>query len=195
MAGRSGSVTVQSGSKSVTVTVSPSGQKCIITSAYQSSVFSHVWFFHQKNTKYKSLSAKIKSYNKTVDVSNLNPNDSAIIYNNGTHNYTTVTDLIYPGSDTIPDGQKIASEGGMNVLGLVVFSIVFGIVLGRMGDRGTPLKALFETLNEVVMKMVTLVMWYVTDKFHEIQFLTSSIKVIVFRENYQLHCKNANACI
>lgn len=56
------------------------------------------------------------------------------------------------------------------MLGLVVFSIVFGIVLGRMGDRGTPLKALFETLNEVVMKMVTLVMWYVTDKFHEIQF-------------------------
>ena len=83
----------------------------------------------------------------------------------------------------------------MDVLGLVVFSIVFGIVLGRMGDRGTPLKALFETLNEVVMRMVTLVMWYVTDKFHEIQFLTSSIEVIVFRENYQLHCKNANACI
>ena len=49
----------------------------------------------------------------------------------------------------------------MNVLGLVVFSIVFGIVLGRMGDKGTPLKAFFETLNEVVMKMVTLVMWYV----------------------------------
>ena len=68
------------------------------------------------------------------------------------------------------------------MLGLVVFSIVFGIVLGRMGDRGRPLKALFETLNEVVMKMVTLVMWYVADKFHEIQFLTSSIKVIVFRE-------------
>lgn len=49
----------------------------------------------------------------------------------------------------------------MNVLGLVVFSIVFGIVLGRMGDKGTPVKAFFETLNEVVMKMVTLVMWYV----------------------------------
>ena len=47
------------------------------------------------------------------------------------------------------------------MLGLVVFSIVFGIVLGRMGDKGTPVKAFFETLNEVVMKMVTLVMWYV----------------------------------
>lgn len=47
------------------------------------------------------------------------------------------------------------------MLGLVVFSIVFGIVLGRMGEKGLPLKAFFETLNEVVMKMVTLVMWYV----------------------------------
>ena len=75
------------------------------------------------------------------------------------------------------------------MLGLVVFSIVFGIVLGRMGDRGTPLKALFETLNEVVMKMVAIVMWYVTDKFHEIQFLISSIKVIVFLENYSFIVK------
>jgi len=29
-----------------------------------------------------------------------------------------------------------------------------------MGEKGTPLKAFFETLNEVVMKMVSLVMWY-----------------------------------
>ena len=85
------------------------------------------------------------------------------MYNNGTHNYTTVTHLIYPASETIPAGQKIASEGAINVLGLVVFSIVFGIVLGRMGDKGAPLKGFFETLNEVVMKMVTLVMWYVKD--------------------------------
>ena len=94
-------------------------------------------------------------------MSTLHPNDTITVYNNGTHNYTTISTLIYPASDTIPDGQYIASEGGMNVLGLVVFSIVFGIVLGRMGDKGTPLKAFFETLNEVVMKMVTLVMWYV----------------------------------
>ncbi|KAL9964518.1 hypothetical protein ACROYT_G028172 [Oculina patagonica] len=116
--------------------------------------------FRQKNTKYKSVPAKIESYNKTVNVSALHPNGTTKVYNNGTHDYVTVTKEIYPGSDTIPDGQYIASEGGMNVLGLVVFSIVFGIVLGRMGDKGLPLKAFFETLNEVVMKMVTLVMWY-----------------------------------
>ena len=81
------------------------------------------------------------------------------MYNNGTHNYTTITSVVYAASKTVPDGQQIAGEGGMNVLGLVMFSIVFGIVLGRMGDKGTPLKAFFETLNEVVMNMVSLVMW------------------------------------
>lgn len=83
------------------------------------------------------------------------------MYNNGTHNYTTITNVIYAASQTIPAGQQIGSEGRMNVLGLVVFSVVFGIVLGRIGDKGKPLKAFFEALNEVVMKMVSLVMWYV----------------------------------
>ena len=96
-----------------------------------------------------------------LTTANMDPCDSIPVYNNGTHNYTTITTVIYPASDTIPDGQLIANEGGMNVLGLVVFSIVFGIVLSRMGEKGAPLKAFFETLNEVVMKMVTLVMWYV----------------------------------
>lgn len=85
------------------------------------------------------------------------------MYSNGTHNYTTITRVLYAGSETIPAGQQTAADGGMNVLGLVVFSIVFGVVLGRMGEKGTPVKAFIETLNEVVMKMVTLVMWYVRD--------------------------------
>ena len=109
------------------------------------------------------------SYNKTIDVSTLGPNDSLIVYNNGTHNYTTITSVIYTGSKTIPAGQQIGAEGGMNVLGLVMFSIVFGIVLGRMGDKGNPLKAFFETLNEVVMRMVSLVMWYVFSNFISIE--------------------------
>lgn len=91
----------------------------------------------------------------------MSQNAKMIVYNNGTHNYTTITNVIYAASQTIPVGQQIGSEGGMNVLGLVVFSVVFGIVLGRIGDKGKPLKAFFEALNEVVMKMVSLVMWYV----------------------------------
>jgi len=40
-----------------------------------------------------------------------------------------------------------------------VFSIVFGIVLGRVKERGIPVKKFFESLNEIVMEMIGLVMW------------------------------------
>ena len=152
-------------SQSISHSASPSDFQPISQSKlFDSPTITLRVIFHQKNTKYKSISAKIESYNKTIDVSTLDPSDNITVYNNGTHNYTTITKVIYPASDTIPNGQRIANEGGMNVLGLVMFSIVFGIVLGRMGEKGLPLKAFFETLNEVVMKMVALVMWYV-DQF------------------------------
>ena len=67
-------------------------------------------------------------------------------------------EVITPGSDMVPAGLEIAARN-MNVLGLVVFSIVFGIVLGRVGERGLPVKAFFESLNEIIMELVGIVMW------------------------------------
>ena len=58
----------------------------------------------------------------------------------------------------VPAGLEIAARN-MNVLGLVMFSIVFGIVLGRVGERGLPVKLFFESLNEIIMEMISLVMW------------------------------------
>ena len=77
---------------------------------------------------------------------------------NGTINFTMAKEELVPGSETVPAGLEIAARS-MNVLGLVVFSIVFGIVLGRVGERGLPVKAFFESLNEIIMEMVGLVMW------------------------------------
>ena len=57
----------------------------------------------------------------------------------------------------MPAGTRIIP--GTNVLGLIVFCIVFGAVLGRMDERGTPLRAFFDCLNEVVMSMVNIVNW------------------------------------
>ena len=100
-------------------------------------------FFFQYKTKYTTAPDKIV-YNKPV---------------NGTRgNYTKVKEII-EGSKTVPNGREVDPKGSINVLGIVVFSIVFGIVLGRTGERGMPLKAFFEALNEVIMKMVALVMW------------------------------------
>lgn len=97
-------------------------------------------------------------YNKTIDIKKLSPNTTMKIFTNGTHNFTTMEEELAPGSDLVPAGLEIAARN-MNVLGLVVFSIVFGIVLGRVGERGLPVKAFFESLNEIIMEMISLVMW------------------------------------
>ena len=78
---------------------------------------------------------------------------------NATFNITTVSKEIYPSSNTIPIGVGTNPSGGMNILGLAVFSVVFGIVLGRMGAKANPLKKFFSALNDAVMILVTLIMW------------------------------------
>ena len=47
----------------------------------------------------------------------------------------------------------------MNVLGIIVFSVLFAVVLSRMGTEGQRIVGVISTLNEVIMKLVTLVMW------------------------------------
>jgi len=73
------------------------------------------------------------------------------------HNITlqnqSVVTLI--GSD--PQGSMAA---GSNILGLVVFSVLLGVVLSRMGEEGAPLVRLFRSLNGAVMRIVSLFMWY-----------------------------------
>uniref|UniRef100_A0A3B3RCZ1 Amino acid transporter n=1 Tax=Paramormyrops kingsleyae TaxID=1676925 RepID=A0A3B3RCZ1_9TELE len=49
---------------------------------------------------------------------------------------------------------------GINVLGLIVFCVVFGLVIRQMGDRGHILVEFFDALNEATMKMVEIIMWY-----------------------------------
>ena len=45
-----------------------------------------------------------------------------------------------------------------NFLGIIVFSIAVGLILGKMGSNA--MVEFTTTLNEVVMKLVILVMWY-----------------------------------
>ncbi|KAK4468442.1 hypothetical protein MN116_007648 [Schistosoma mekongi] len=47
-----------------------------------------------------------------------------------------------------------------NVLGLVSFSIIFGIILGQMGDKAVLMVQFFSILNEVIMRMVQVIMFY-----------------------------------
>ncbi|XP_057657319.1 excitatory amino acid transporter 3 [Diorhabda carinulata] len=50
-------------------------------------------------------------------------------------------------------------EPTTNVLGLVVFSITFGIALGKMGDRAKILLDFFSVLSETMMTITSWVIW------------------------------------
>ncbi|KAM6471791.1 excitatory amino acid transporter 1 [Liasis olivaceus] len=52
------------------------------------------------------------------------------------------------------------SVNGVNALGLVVFSISFGLVIGNMKEQGRALRDFFDSLNEAIMRLVALIMWY-----------------------------------
>ncbi|XP_022128592.2 excitatory amino acid transporter 3 [Pieris rapae] len=76
------------------------------------------------------------------------------------------TKLTYDVNDTRAiKGQletyKIESyyQKGSNVLGLVAFSIVLGITLGKMGEKSRPLQNFFHTLSEAMMIITGWVIW------------------------------------
>uniref|UniRef100_A0A673T642 Amino acid transporter n=1 Tax=Suricata suricatta TaxID=37032 RepID=A0A673T642_SURSU len=52
------------------------------------------------------------------------------------------------------------SVNGINALGLVVFSMCFGFVIGNMKEQGQALRDFFDSLNEAIMRLVAVIMWY-----------------------------------
>ncbi|XP_072549703.1 solute carrier family 1 member 9 [Salminus brasiliensis] len=56
--------------------------------------------------------------------------------------------------------KKLEFKWGMNVLGLIGFFITFGICMGKMGEKGKLMTDFFNILNEIIMKMVSMIMWY-----------------------------------
>uniref|UniRef100_A0A8C0HCG0 Amino acid transporter n=1 Tax=Chelonoidis abingdonii TaxID=106734 RepID=A0A8C0HCG0_CHEAB len=63
------------------------------------------------------------------------------------------------------EAQLIIKKGlefkdGMNVLGLIGFFIAFGVAMGKMGEQAKMMVDFFSILNEIVMKLVTMIMWY-----------------------------------
>ncbi|XP_036385292.1 neutral amino acid transporter A-like [Megalops cyprinoides] len=50
---------------------------------------------------------------------------------------------------------------GMNILGLVLFAMVFGVALRKLGTEGELLIQFFNAFNEATMVLVSWIMWYV----------------------------------
>lgn len=53
------------------------------------------------------------------------------------------------------------SSAGVNALGLVVFSMCFGLVIGNMKEQGQALRDFFDCLNEAIMRLVAIIIWSV----------------------------------
>jgi len=74
---------------------------------------------------------------------------------NGTTTTTTTLEEVVV--DYVLKGTYVS---GMNVLGLICFSLVFGVIIGNMGEQGENLVSFFSSLNEAIMRIVTVIIWY-----------------------------------
>uniref|UniRef100_A0A1A8QLK4 Amino acid transporter n=1 Tax=Nothobranchius rachovii TaxID=451742 RepID=A0A1A8QLK4_9TELE len=102
-------------------------------------------------------------YKKTVHTRNitltLNLTDSLnITESNLSGNISRVLQTIQEMvEETVPVS---GSSGGVNALGLVVFSMCFGLVIGNMKQQGQALRDFFDCLNEAIMRLVAIIIWY-----------------------------------
>ncbi|KAG8296209.1 Excitatory amino acid transporter 2 [Homalodisca vitripennis] len=55
---------------------------------------------------------------------------------------------------------QLVYKDGTNVMGMIVFCLAFGLLAGQMGERGKLMVQFFVVLNDIIMKLVGVVMWY-----------------------------------
>ncbi|XP_037638748.1 neutral amino acid transporter A [Sebastes umbrosus] len=80
--------------------------------------------------------------------------------------YATDYKMVAVGNDTngtalyqkVPIGTE---TDGMNILGLVLFAMVFGVALRKLGEEGEELIRFFNAFNEATMVLVSWIMWYI----------------------------------
>ncbi|XP_036430560.1 neutral amino acid transporter A [Colossoma macropomum] len=80
--------------------------------------------------------------------------------------YATDYKMIAVGNSTngTLNHQKVpvgTDTDGMNILGLVLFAMVFGVALRKLGAEGEELIRFFNAFNEATMVLVSWIMWYV----------------------------------
>ncbi|KAG7230793.1 hypothetical protein INR49_019607 [Caranx melampygus] len=102
-------------------------------------------------------------YKKTVHTRNvtvtLNITDSiSVTESNPSVNLSRVLHTI---QETVEETVPVSgSSNGVNALGLVVFSMCFGLVIGNMKQQGQALRDFFDCLNEAIMRLVAIIIWY-----------------------------------
>lgn len=93
--------------------------------------------FEQIETSYKKIVEVKKGFNSSAPLSSLPANAYEIKYH-----------------------RQLAYKSGTNVLGLIVFCTAFGIICGQLGEEADLMVKFFVILNEIIMRIVVIVMWY-----------------------------------
>ncbi|OWF39054.1 excitatory amino acid transporter 1-like [Mizuhopecten yessoensis] len=83
-------------------------------------------------------------------------NDSIILANGTNH---TIDELATIVREVISVPTK-GETGQVNILGLVVFSVCMGVIIGRMGPRGKPIVDFCNCLVEATMNLFIVFIWY-----------------------------------
>ncbi|XP_046843152.1 excitatory amino acid transporter-like [Xenia sp. Carnegie-2017] len=117
-------------------------------------------------TKYKEVDERIYFVNQSVKDIMMDPKNMSVFLSKNTINPWSVhtmekfkeVKIIKKKTKFVYDGQRLSSK--MNILGIVCFSVAFGAVLSHMGESGRPMTVFFTILLEIVMKLVTLIIWY-----------------------------------
>jgi Na+/H+-dicarboxylate symporter len=53
----------------------------------------------------------------------------------------------------------VDAAGSNNVLGVIVFALLFGAAVARLGERGRPVAAVFESANQALFQLVHWIIW------------------------------------
>ncbi|XP_073691729.1 excitatory amino acid transporter 3 [Garra rufa] len=91
----------------------------------------------------------------------IEPSKTSISTSNTT-TFPPLTTIISTVAQNLTKDYKIVGSysDGINVLGLIVFCVTFGLVIGKMGERGRILLEFFDALNEATMRIVQIIMCY-----------------------------------
>ncbi|XP_041912786.1 excitatory amino acid transporter 4 isoform X1 [Alosa sapidissima] len=108
--------------------------------------------FKQYKTHYKKL---ISTKNVTIPI---NMTDSNVTATDLQANVSIVLQTI---QETVEESVPMGgTSNGVNALGMVVFSMCFGLVIGNMKQQGQVLREFFDCLNDAIMRLVAIIIWY-----------------------------------
>lgn len=87
----------------------------------------------------------------------VHPGNASLVSEGLTFNATEAPSLSQVIINIVPTNPLQAMSEG-NMLQIILFAVIFGFAISHIGERGKRVAALFNDLNEVIMRVVTLIM-------------------------------------